>query len=441
MGNLPQEFGVKRTVAPGHMVLVVDDQVQARVLLTRFLKRMGYRVQTAENGLQAVQAVAERRPDIILMDLEMPVMAGYKATKRIRETASASWLPIVFLSATPDCAALIHALNSGADDYLVKPISYAVLRAKMRAVSRTLKLAQDLEERTAGLAAYRDAEEEQNRMAEHVMRRLAKHDLLEESALQHWISPADLFSGDLIAAARTPVGKLHVLLADGAGHGLAAALSALAVTQPFYRMTEKGYSLGGIAAELNDKIRELLPVERFVAATLISVDFKQQLIEIWNGGNPPLCVIGEDGAILHTGRSLNLPLGVAPAHVFSGDPEIYHYRQPCRILASSDGLFEAAGWPTSEAGGEHLAALLRAHAGRSELDALKAHCTQLRTGPAWADDVSVCMVTCTARRPQHARSTLRTLIAPHTRETGISRCAFRPSNCAASTWSRCCTTR
>jgi DNA-binding response OmpR family regulator len=394
MGNLPQEFAATRPVAPAHTVLVVDDQVQARVLLTRFLRRMGYRVETAENGLQAVEAVAARRPDIVLMDLEMPVMAGYEATERIRANAAGRWMPIVFLSATPDSAALIHALNSGADDYLIKPISYTVLRAKMRAVSRTLTLTQDLEERTAGLAAYRDAEEEQNRMAEHVMRRLAKNDLLEELALQHWISPAHVFSGDLIAAARTPAGTLHVMLADGAGHGLAAALSALTVTQPFYRMTEKGYSLGGIAAELNDKIRELLPVERFVAATLLSVDFKQQLIEIWNGGNPPLCVIGEDGALLHTGRSSHLPLGVANAQMFSGDPEIYHYRQACRVVASSDGLFEAAGWPTSEAGAQHLAGLLRAHPARSELDALKAHCTHLREGDEWRDDVSVCMVTC-----------------------------------------------
>src|ERR671913_1681682 len=163
-----------------HTVLVVDDHPQAQVLLTRFLKRMGYRVETAANGLEAVNAVARVRPDIILMDLTMPVMGGYEATEQIRAAANERWIPIVFLSATPDSAALIRALERGADDYLVKPISYTVLRAKMRAVARMLAMNQQLEERTAGLAAYRDAEEEQNRMAEHVMRRLAKNDLLQE---------------------------------------------------------------------------------------------------------------------------------------------------------------------------------------------------------------------------------------------------------------------
>ena len=394
MGKLSENMSAAPSAARPHTVLVVDDQAQARVVLTRLLKRMGYLVRTAENGMDAVAAVSEQPPDIVLMDLEMPIMGGLEATECIRATMTQRWIPIVFLSATPDSTALIQALGSGADDYLVKPIGYTVLRAKMRAVSRMLSLQQTLEERTAGLAAYRDAEEEQNRMAEHVMRRLAKHDLLEEPVLQHWIAPATVFSGDLIAAARTPAGTLHVMLADGAGHGLAAALSALAVTQPFYRMTDKGYSLRGIAAELNDKIRELLPVERFVAATLISVDFKQQLIEIWNGGNPPLCVIGEDGAILYSGRSRHLPLGVAPSHLFSGDPEIYHYLQPCRIVACSDGLFEAAGWPTSETGAQHLADALSASDRASPLYALKARCEHSRDNGAWTDDVSVFMVSC-----------------------------------------------
>jgi CheY-like chemotaxis protein len=394
--DIPEEdFDGEPVLPHAHTVLVVDDQIQTRVLLTRLLRRMGYRVRTAENGLHAVQEVAERRPDMVLMDLEMPVMGGFEATERIRATTSGRWMPIVFLSATPDSASLIHALDSGADDYLVKPIGYTVLRAKMRAVSRTLALQHELEERTAGLAAYRDAEEEQNRMAEHVMRRLAKNDLLQEPALQHWISPASVFSGDLIAAARTPAGTLHVMLADGAGHGLAAALSALTVTQPFYRMTDKGYSLGAIAAELNEKIRELLPVERFVAATLISVDFKQQLIEIWNGGNPPLCVVGDTGEMLHTGRSRHLPLGVAPPHLFSAKPEIYHYREACRIIACSDGLFEAAGWPTSEAGAQHLVSVIGARAPAAQLDALRAQCAHSQQNGAWTDDVSVFMVSCT----------------------------------------------
>src|SRR5688500_18638563 len=73
--------------AISHMVLVAADHPQAQVLLTRFLKRMGFRVETAANGLEAVNAVSRIRPDIILMDLTMPVMGGYEATEQIRAAA------------------------------------------------------------------------------------------------------------------------------------------------------------------------------------------------------------------------------------------------------------------------------------------------------------------------------------------------------------------
>ncbi len=394
MGDVAEAFCTEPAPPRVHRVLVVDDHVQTRVVLTRLLERIGYAVETAENGLRAVEAVAVVRPDIIIMDLEMPVMGGFEATERIRANSTGGWLPIVFLSATPDSAALINALNAGADDYLVKPVGYTVLRAKMRAVSRMLNLQRELEARSAGLAAYRDAEEERNRMAEHVIRRLAKNAALDEAVLRHWTAPASVFSGDVIAAARTPGGILHVMLADGAGHGLAAALCALTVTQPFHRMTEKGYPISTIVGEMNKKIRELLPVERFVAATLVAVDFKQQLIEIWNGGNPPLVIMSDDGTILHTGRSLHLPLGVATEQLFSGDPELYQYTQPCQIIACSDGFFESAGWLPAGSGARELVALLAGAAPQARFDTLKSQCTHSQDGASWADDVSMFMISC-----------------------------------------------
>jgi CheY-like chemotaxis protein/anti-sigma regulatory factor (Ser/Thr protein kinase) len=398
--------------AVAQTVLVVDDHPQAQVLLTRFLKRMGYRVETAANGLEAVNAVTIVHPDIILMDLTMPVMGGYEATEQIRAAANDRWIPIVFLSATPDSAALIRALERGADDYLVKPISYTVLRAKMRAVSRMLGMQRQLEDRNARLAAYRASEDEQNRMAQHVISRLANHHLFDDSVLQHWTAPASFFSGDLVIAGYTPAGVLHVMLADGAGHGLAAALSALPVTQPFYRMTEKGYSLSSIVAEMNGKIRQLLPVERFVAATLIAVDFKEQVVEIWNGGNPPLCIMAGDGRVLHAGCSLHPPLGVAPDHLFSSDVDVYRYDEACQLVACSDGLYEGAGWRANVTGAQDLANLLSSHPAPERLEALKAHFGSTSTGHFTDDDATAVLITCDPGEHQVPERGVATAVPP-----------------------------
>src|SRR3954452_7234154 len=109
MGDVAEAFCIEPTPARANRVLGLDDHAQTRIILTRLLERMGYAVETAENGLRAVEAVAAVRPDIIIMDLEMPVMGGFEATERIRASSKGGWLPIVFLSATPDSAALINA--------------------------------------------------------------------------------------------------------------------------------------------------------------------------------------------------------------------------------------------------------------------------------------------------------------------------------------------
>jgi anti-sigma regulatory factor (Ser/Thr protein kinase) len=171
-------------------------------------------------------------------------------------------------------------------------------------------------------------------------------------------------------------------------------------------MTQKGYPLSTIVGEMNKKIRELLPIERFVAATLVSVDFKQQLIEIWNGGNPPVVILGEGGTVLHIARSLHLPLGVAPEQLFSGEPEIFHYKEACQIISCSDGFFEAAGWAPTGSGARELATLLERVRPAEWFESLKARCAASEGSDGWRDDVSMFMLSCQPgehTQPQVAR--------------------------------------
>lgn len=376
-----------------YRVLVVDDHPQAQAVLSRLLTRMGYRVEIVGNGRAALESVKRSRPDIVLMDVVMPDMDGFEATERMRAETQGHWLPIVFLSATPDSDAVVEALQRGGDDYLVKPIGTAVLEMKMLTITRMIRLYRELENTNRQLEVYRVRYDEENHRAAHVMRQLFRS-INNDEAVQHWTLAANVFSGDLVAAAHGPSGALKVMLADGAGHGLAAALSALPVTEPFYSMVEKGFNLSNIIEEINRKVCKLLPAERFVAATFIAVDFSERLIKVWNGGTPPLCVVGGQGQLLHMGRSRNLALGVADNKLFSGEPELYRYDEPCQIIACSDGLLEAAGWSASEAGMRDLVAAVGPYAPEARLGILKALCAPAQ-GQTAGDDMSVVLVNCT----------------------------------------------
>jgi CheY-like chemotaxis protein len=105
-------------------VLVVDDQNDNVVLVSLWLQNLGYRVVTAVDGESAVEVARLAMPQLILMDIAMPVMDGLDATRRIRQTPSISDLPVIFLTAFDTKEFRRKAGDAGGDGYLTKPIDF-----------------------------------------------------------------------------------------------------------------------------------------------------------------------------------------------------------------------------------------------------------------------------------------------------------------------------
>src|SRR5487761_2641839 len=103
-------------------ILVVDDDRGTRLLLKSFLVRGGYVVVEAENGEEALQVFQLDPPDIILMDVSMPVMTGYEAATLIKNNFAKRFVPIIFLTGHSDNESLVKCVESGGDDFLTKPI-------------------------------------------------------------------------------------------------------------------------------------------------------------------------------------------------------------------------------------------------------------------------------------------------------------------------------
>jgi two-component system response regulator MprA len=115
-------------------VLVVDDEPAVRDALARALRAEGYHVSTAGDGRAALEAMAPERPDLVVMDVLMPLMDGLDATRSIR--ASGDRTPILVLTARDSVADRVEGLDAGADDYLVKPFALDELLARIRALLR-----------------------------------------------------------------------------------------------------------------------------------------------------------------------------------------------------------------------------------------------------------------------------------------------------------------
>jgi len=114
-------------------ILVVEDNVDNRRILVYRLRRIGeFEIREAGNGEEALRAVEDDPPDLIFMDLKMPVMDGWEATRRLRQTAVGARIPIIALTAQAMAGDEQKALAAGCDDYVAKPIvDPEVVRAKL----------------------------------------------------------------------------------------------------------------------------------------------------------------------------------------------------------------------------------------------------------------------------------------------------------------------
>ncbi len=117
-------------------LLVVDDDEMNRDVLARRLLRRGYGVIFAASGEEALIAAASERPDVILMDLAMPILDGYEATRRLKKNPDTSSIPVIALSAWAMNSDRDKALEAGCDDYDVKPFDWARLLGKIDACLR-----------------------------------------------------------------------------------------------------------------------------------------------------------------------------------------------------------------------------------------------------------------------------------------------------------------
>jgi len=121
------------TLASGASILVVDDRPTNRAVLKAVLRPPLYRVTEASGGKKALELVAAHRFDLIILDLLMPDLNGLEVLKSIRRTHSASELPVIMVTVKDEGSGVVEALESGANDYISRPIDFPVLFARIQA--------------------------------------------------------------------------------------------------------------------------------------------------------------------------------------------------------------------------------------------------------------------------------------------------------------------
>ena len=165
---------------PARILVVDDNPTNVDILATR-LESQGYEVVTANDGVEALVAARSQLPDLILLDVMMPKLGGIQVCRELKADATLPFMPIILVTAKTDSKDVVAGLESGADEYLTKPVDHAALVARVRSILRIKALHDQVEAHSAKLAEWN--KELENRVAEQLQ------EIEQVSRLKRFLSP------------------------------------------------------------------------------------------------------------------------------------------------------------------------------------------------------------------------------------------------------------
>jgi len=264
----------------------------------------------------------------------------------------------------------------------------------VRDISQRKRDEEKLRENARLLQVYYDQTQSEQQLAMRLMEKQLHRSGLKDKHLCYKVIPAENFSGDIVAAARSPEGRFYALLADATGHGLPAAISVLPVLALFYRMTKLNSPIREIISELNQQLKEAMPVGRFVAATIVCLDESTREGDIWVGGTPEAILLDQNGKLDQRFPSENLPLGIVDNDLLGGSPIHFSWETGSQLALCSDGLLEAANCHDEQFGMDRLIAACASSTSHDRFEAIEKSLVAHLDGQAALDDVSLMLIEC-----------------------------------------------
>jgi sigma-B regulation protein RsbU (phosphoserine phosphatase) len=276
-------------------VLVVDDEAPIRDILSFYLKRAGYQVLTAANGMEALEEMGRSMPDLIISDLRMPVMSGDDLCKRVKNDPQTRDIYFIILSALDGTASRIGGLSLGADDMIPKPFHAQEVLAKVDSSFRLIEMQKEIKRQNKELTSFQQKVQEEMELAAALQMGLLPKIPGEApgSRYTHRYLPAAGIGGDIYAILPLPDGCTAMMIADVSGHGVTAALISAMVKTSFENQVRLGGEPLTWAYGMNQDLCRSTLAEQFATAWLGRLDpATSRLRYVVAGHCSPLRIVG-----------------------------------------------------------------------------------------------------------------------------------------------------
>ena len=374
-------------------ILIADDAATDRLILESIVSQAGHKPFGVENGALAVEAYSTVKPDIVLLDVMMPVLGGIEAAKQIRKLSETDVVPIIFLTSLTDTESLVECLEAGGDDFIPKPYNRVVLQSKIKSFGRLRVMHSTLAEQKQQIEQHNIHLIQEQTVAKQVFDKIAHSGCLDLDIIRHYMSPLAVFNGDVLVSEIGPDGNMLIMLGDFTGHGLPAAIGSLPLATTFYGMARKGFGMADILREINQKLHDILPIGFFCCAIFADISFKKKRLRIWNGGLPEAFLYKSKTNEYELIPSHNLPLGVLSSRSFKDESKRFSLEEGDKLFMWSDGVFEARDQKGEMFGEKRLHDVMFREVGQPELfDSVLSHVHKHIGSSEKDDDISLVQI-------------------------------------------------
>lgn len=278
-------------------ILAVDDSLTMRSMIATLLQEEGYDVTTAVDGNDGLAKSRESTFDLVLSDYEMPELDGPGFCRAFKADPDLRGIPVVMLTTLSALESKLTGLDSGADDYLVKPKTPADFRelfARIRAQLRIADLRAELADRNRLLEAAQKKLKLELDLARKVqlslMPKAPKTSGILKLAVKY--NPANELGGDVYDFVRRDDGRLGILVADISGHGAASAMLAGMIKALNSPLSASEPSPSHVLAGLDKGLEQYFPEGFFCTAFSVFLDEATGAFEFAGVGHPPALVVG-----------------------------------------------------------------------------------------------------------------------------------------------------
>ncbi|MGE4293468.1 MAG: PP2C family protein-serine/threonine phosphatase [Desulfovibrio sp.] len=318
-------------MATKQRILVVDDEPVNVLVLQGLLKNAGFEVESASSGEEARESVAERQPDLILLDIMMPGESGLETCRKLQESPATAGIPVIFLSCLDRVDNKIEGLNLGAVDYVAKPFHGPEVLARIRShLGFSRQREQIIKSQSQRLS--------QVKQAQRAM--LVGPEELPQANFSVAYIPTLEAGGDFYDVVDLGSGRIGYLVADVSGHDLGASFLTSSLKALFRQNARPEYTAAQTLRHINEVLRGITLPEKFLTAAYAVLDRGTGKVDIALAGHPAPVLLSVDGDPVFLkgegdilGVFSEIELGELELPVNPGD----------RIVLYTDGLVETKG--------------------------------------------------------------------------------------------------